>query len=129
MADQANIRFQRSRILQTENLSVARNFECKGTITYVKDRRRGFFLFLRNCQLTGIPADIRINHECSIRIFEFQCIRAIPFYGNHKQPVYFLFKTNVFCCKLIHRWKYLFLPVNQSQYMAPPTGFEPVSPG
>ena len=44
MADQAGIRFQRSRILQTENLSVAGNFERKGAMTCVKDRRRTLFL-------------------------------------------------------------------------------------
>lgn len=43
MADQASLRFQRSRILQTENLSASRNFERKGAISCVKDRRRGFF--------------------------------------------------------------------------------------
>ena len=46
MADQASLRFQRARILQTENLSVAGlsvagNFEHKGAISCVKDRRRG----------------------------------------------------------------------------------------
>ena len=34
------------RILQTENLSAAGNFERKGAISYVKDRQRGIFLLL-----------------------------------------------------------------------------------
>lgn len=46
MADQTSLRFLRSRILQTENLSAAGNFERKGAISYVKDRQRGIFLLL-----------------------------------------------------------------------------------
>ena len=41
MADQTSLRFLRSRILLTENLSAAGNFERKGAISYVKDRQRG----------------------------------------------------------------------------------------
>ena len=52
MADQAGIRLQRSRILQTENLSAARNFEHKGAISCVKNRRRGI-LQIENLSTAG----------------------------------------------------------------------------
>jgi len=42
---QESVKYTGSRILQTENSSTARNFEHKGAIKCVKDRRRDDFKF------------------------------------------------------------------------------------